>query len=125
VRRYAYGASIVGFAIEGAIVVTTLFASKPVVPSWLLIPLFAGAIAVLGATVLVYRRQPADFWRGGLVFYTTAILLWLFAIVSLFQLKNAEDPFTHQEQLAQQRVFAAVPAFFYLVGIAAHRRRDA
>jgi len=124
VQRYAYGASIIGFAAESAIVVTTLFASKPVVPSWLLIPLFVGALAVLAATVVVYRRRPADFWRGGLVFYTVAILLWLFAIVSLYQLKDAHDPFTHQEQLAQQRVFAAVPAFFYLVGIGAHRRRD-
>jgi hypothetical protein len=124
VQRYAYGASILGFAVEAAIVVTTLFASEPVVPSWLLIPLFIGSLAVVGATVVVYRRQPADFWRGGPVFYTVGILLWLFAIVSLYQLKDANDPFTHQEQLAQQRVFSAVPAFFYLVGIAAHRRRD-
>jgi peptidoglycan/LPS O-acetylase OafA/YrhL len=124
VRRYAYVASIIGFAAEGAIVVTTLFASKPVVPSWLLVLLFAGAVPVLVVTVATYRRQPADFWRGNAIFYTTAILLWLFAIVSLFQLKDAKDPFTHQEQLAQQRVFSAVPAFLYLVGIGAHRRRD-
>jgi peptidoglycan/LPS O-acetylase OafA/YrhL len=124
VQRYAYGASIIGFAVEAAIVVTTLFASKPVVPSWLLVPLFVGSLAVIAATVVVYRNQPADFWRGGLVFYTVGILLWVFAIVSLYQLKDAKDPFTHQEQLAQQRVVSAVPAFFYLVGIAARRRRD-
>ena len=123
-QRYAYVASIAGFAVESLIVVTTLFAAKPVVPSWLLVPLFIGAIAVVGVTVAVYRHRPADFWRGGVVFYAVGILLWLFAIVSLYQLKDAKDPFTHQEQLAQQRVFAAVPAFFYLVGIAAHRRRD-
>jgi hypothetical protein len=125
VQRYAYGASIIGFAIEAAIVVTTLFAGKPVVSSWLLVPLFAGVIPVLFATVAVYRSHPADFWRGSAIFYVTAILLWLFTIVSLYQLKDAKDPFTHQEQLAQQRVFSAVPAFFYLVGIAAHRRRSA
>jgi hypothetical protein len=124
VQRYAYGASIVGFTVEAAIVVTTLFASKPVVPSWLLVPLFIGIVPIHVVTVLVYRHRPADLWRGNLVFYATALLLWLFTIVSLYQLKDAKDPFTHQQQLAQQRAFASVPAFFYLVGIAAHRRRD-
>jgi DMSO reductase anchor subunit len=125
VQRYAYVASIVGFTVEAAIVMTTLFASKPVVSSWLLVPLFVGIVPVLVATAVVYRRKPADVWRGNVIFYAVAVLLWLFGVVSLYQLKDPHDPYTNQERLAQQRVFSSIPAFFYLVGIGAHRRRDA
>jgi hypothetical protein len=124
VQRYAYGASIVGFAVEALIVVTTLFASKPLIPSWLLIPLFLGVVPVHVVTVLVYRRSPADLWRGNAIIYAVSLLLWLFTVVSIYQLKDDKEPQTKQQQLAQQRVFSSVPAFFYLFGITAHRRRN-
>jgi hypothetical protein len=138
-QRLAYGASVVGFALAAFTTATTLVANEPVVPRWVSFPLFAGIFPVHLLTALVYRGRLREIWlRNPGVLTVGFALLAASAAVSLYQVHDGgpnrvggaylvgDRPVSRARyesvSLAQQRLFASVAAFFYLVGLTAHGR---